>query len=295
MVFVEQGPLLRFTAFSLKNEGCRLKAPGTSCEGLDSIIASRETIIFRNTPPQLPERVSVPMVMVPGIERAQRRYLSTRRYGSSENCSRLRQAFPPFVNDWLRPIEPKFSDVERCFFPSPKTMFLIDQPEGLVCQICQHSKLSFQNHADKRTDKLPDSVPAIMPCGHVAGVRCLTTWLRDHQNCPFCRQELIHSKCGHGVAPRHITMEEIFLIPATIPEGGLIPELCPRCYATALRTSAEARFDACKRRFVQARRRFFTSESQADARFLMHKKTDFENIMLEEYYAKITNTWLTCW
>lgn len=213
-----------------------------------------------------------------------------------EEDSWLRKNFLPIVSSWLRPRDTGAPEAGRCFFPNPKITFLIDQPDNLVCQICQHSRLVFQQKPEPQSmEKFPDSVPAIMPCGHVAGARCLRRWLRGHETCPFCRQELVYGKCGHRAPPRHITAEEMFLIPTTIPEGGAIPELCLRCYKVSLRASAEARYEACRRRFVQARCRFLTSNSQADATILLHRKADLESIMFDEYHIKIAKAWLASW
>ncbi|KAK2776818.1 hypothetical protein CKAH01_03310 [Colletotrichum kahawae] len=238
------------------------------------------------------------MATVQGISKVQKRYLSTRRNRARqrEEDSWLKRTFLPLVSSWLRPQDDTAPEVGRCFFPSPKVTFLIDKPEGLICQICQYSPLAFQEQTEIESGRrYSDSVPSIMPCGHLAGARCLSKWLREHNNCPFCRCELTYGQCGHRVPARHVTREEIFLIPTTIPDGGHIPDLCAVCYKDALRVAVQARLQVCEHRFVQARDRFLASNSPSDASLLIRRKADFENIMLDEYHTKATSAWLTCW
>ncbi|KAF6840897.1 hypothetical protein CPLU01_00893 [Colletotrichum plurivorum] len=238
------------------------------------------------------------MAAASGLGKIQQRYLSTRRHreGGDEGVSWLKKTFLPLVSSWLRPHEAETPEAGRNFFPSPKVTFLVDQPEDLICQICQHSRLIFQDRPEPGSrGRYCDTVPAIMPCGHVAGARCLSKWFRGHDSCPFCRRRLVHGACGHRVATRHITGEGIFLIPTTIPEGGHIPDLCMDCYKKALRKTVNVRFEACKRRFTQARSRFLTSNSAVDAGLLMQRKADLENIMFDEYHIRVAGAWLACW
>ncbi|KAL0933144.1 uncharacterized protein CTRU02_212107 [Colletotrichum truncatum] len=238
------------------------------------------------------------MVTIPRIGRVEiRRHVAGRnREGDKGKSSWLKKAFVPRVSNWLKPHDPGADGGVGCFFPSPKITFLIDKPENLICQVCHQSRFVFDENADTETGaRLSDSVPAIMPCGHIAGARCLSEWLRDHDTCPFCRHELVYNGCGHQIPTRHITKEEIFLIPPTIPEGGDIPNLCIWCYKDAQRKMTEARFKACKRRFIQARKRSIASAISHDDSYLAQRKADLENIMLDEYHIKVANAWLAHW
>ncbi|KAK1674790.1 hypothetical protein BDP55DRAFT_632854 [Colletotrichum godetiae] len=226
------------------------------------------------------------MVSIPGFAIVRRRYLTTRPSRKRENDegSWLKGTFLLIVSSWLRPQEPEVRDVGRCLLPSPKITFLIDKPGDLVCQICHHSQLALRNEAEARGlyVELWDSVPAMLPCGHVAGT-VFGDLAPDYESCPFCRQELVHSKCGHQVQPRHLFSQNVAFTPNSIPHGGSIPELCYAYYKAALWVSADVRYRACKRRFEQARSRHLASESQADANILLHMKVDFEKVMVEEF------------
>ncbi|KAK1635182.1 hypothetical protein BDP81DRAFT_462229 [Colletotrichum phormii] len=223
------------------------------------------------------------MARIPGFATVRRRYLTTRRSKKRENdeSSWLKDTFLPCVSDWLR----------------PHITFLIDKPGDLVCQICHHSQLALRSEAEARGlyVELWDSVPAMLPCGHVAGAQCLEIWLWDNKSCPFCRQKLVHSECGHQVQPRHLFSQNVAFTPNSIPDGGSIPELCYTCYKAALWVSANFRYRTCKRRFEQARSRYLASESQADANILLHRKVDFEKVIVEEFWEKAITSWLTRW
>ena len=50
---------------------------------------------------------------------------------------------------------------------------------------------------------LPAEVPLSLPCGHVLGRECISTWLTSHETCPICRRQLIQHHRPAPV-PRHL-------------------------------------------------------------------------------------------
>lgn len=114
-------------------------------------------------------------------------------------------------------------------------------------------------------------------------------------SCRFCRQELVNSKCGHQVQPRHLFSQNIAFTPNSIPSGGSIPELCYNYYKAALWVPVDVRYRACKRRFEQAGSRCLVSESQEDADILLHRKVDSKKVMVEKLWEKAITSWLTRW
>lgn len=118
------------------------------------------------------------------------------------------------------------------FFPYPKSSFLLECHSNLVCEICHESKLRFRSDRYK----VCDETPALLPCGHIAGFTCLSSWIQaqveaDPTNvcCPTCRMPILYEKCGHAVSPRPIVSNSIQKLPRTIPGGGTIPDLCMSC------------------------------------------------------------------
>jgi hypothetical protein len=61
--------------------------------------------------------------------------------------------------------------------------------EKAYTRILSDQKLSSTPHPLKISYYEHNAV-AIKLCGHVFGMTCLQTWLRDHRTCPMCRQEL---------------------------------------------------------------------------------------------------------
>ncbi|KAI0856646.1 hypothetical protein F4860DRAFT_395072 [Xylaria cubensis] len=117
------------------------------------------------------------------------------------------------------------------FIPSPKIAFLIDSPTNLICQICQQTPLKM---AISAADPDPSMI-AILPCGHICCHDCSSSWLADHDSCPFCRIDLIHPNCKHKVQPRLIAQDTIHTVPETLPNGGAIGKMCFKCTEKCMR------------------------------------------------------------
>ncbi|KAI2623068.1 hypothetical protein GGS26DRAFT_593915 [Hypomontagnella submonticulosa] len=146
----------------------------------------------------------------------------------SEDISSTRSLVATFLRNWRK----DFNDGTRIeikedetFFPTPLASFLIDQPEKLVCQICYSTELRMApTSANSRK-----TAPAILPCGHIACATCLEASLSHRGECPFCREDVVHRRCGHSVKPILISYETITTVPRTFPEGGKMDGLCKAC------------------------------------------------------------------
>ncbi|KAG8166485.1 hypothetical protein KVR01_002174 [Diaporthe batatas] len=81
-----------------------------------------------------------------------------------------------------------------------------------------------------------DSTVAILPCGHIAGYKCLKQWFEVQQCCPFCRLPMNYQLCKHSSRLiRPLTRENLFGTPETLPAGGHLP---PQCYECSIETDA---------------------------------------------------------
>ncbi|RYP07465.1 hypothetical protein DL764_002472 [Monosporascus ibericus] len=120
------------------------------------------------------------------------------------------------------------------FFPTPKITFLIDEPEGLKCQICLTTPLEMAESSQRPNDR----TPVILPCGHAGCGDCMHTWLTAHHSCPFCRRDMHHKGCGHAVEPRVIAHDTIHSLPRTTAEGGSVGHKCPDCKMDELQAAA---------------------------------------------------------
>lgn len=115
------------------------------------------------------------------------------------------------------------------FVPCPKISLSVGDAKKLgQCGICQESQLLLRS--EKRG--LDDSTLAILPCGHVAGYKCLRNWfsLNESPACPFCRTPLRYQLCNHSSRLiRPLTRENLLSTPDTIPVGGVVPPQCVEC------------------------------------------------------------------
>ncbi|KAG6366549.1 hypothetical protein INS49_000727 [Diaporthe citri] len=114
------------------------------------------------------------------------------------------------------------------FVPCPKISLSVDAKKLGQCGICQESQLLLRS--EKRG--LDDSTLAILPCGHVAGYKCLRNWfsLNESPACPFCRTPLRYQLCNHtSRLIRPLTRENLLSTPDTLPVGGVVPPQCVEC------------------------------------------------------------------
>ncbi|KAH8195614.1 hypothetical protein TruAng_010219 [Truncatella angustata] len=93
-----------------------------------------------------------------------------------------------------------------------------------------------------------------MPCGHVAGFRCLHHWMSGRRfYCPFCKFSFRHSKCGHIRMPHVLDIESILTVPKTIPEGGRFHDYCKDCRLQREDVNEIINVWELKLKFIQAR------------------------------------------
>ena len=192
---------------------------------------------------------------------------------------RLREQIRPITEEHIK-ADGIYEDKES-FFPYPAVTFMVDKPDNIVCQICLESRLSLGPHNFFNLD----CMPAVMPCGHVAGRLCLETFLADkHDNdraCPFCRFPLIHPECEHGVRPKVLGNDGIMALPATIPAGGEVPDKCEICrWEDAMwrwtAIVADAREDV-----VQAKQRYWEQRTTERAAELMNFVNALDRVRIE--------------
>lgn len=128
--------------------------------------------------------------------------------------------------------------------------FLVDEVDSLTCQLCEETTMTLS----KPTCKVTDVQPSIMPCGHVAGSRCLHLWLgTGRSSCPFCDFSLRHAECGHLRAPLVLNRETILDVPKTVPEGGAFAGYCRACRLEKLEVNEVMRARALKAKVLEAR------------------------------------------
>lgn len=75
------------------------------------------------------------------------------------------------------------------FINSLPTVHPTDLRENsLSCPICRES---FATSA-RSTHPAPFEAPLLLPCNHIMGDICLTTWFESHNTCPMCRVPLFN-------------------------------------------------------------------------------------------------------
>lgn len=195
----------------------------------------------------------------------------------------------PLLASWLSPARQYNED--ECFFPFPKLSFVIGPPPELLCQLCQVSRLTF----DRRGEELDDTTFTIMPCGHAFGSQCLGRWLDRQSTCPSCRLRLVYPVCGHLIKPRPLTRDTIHMVPATVPDEGYIPKLCPRCRNAQLKEEAHLRLNVAIHEFREAKKRYVATNELLDGRALLRHKAEIDNVMRDEYHVKCFSDNLSNW
>ncbi|KFH47146.1 putative RING finger protein-like protein [Hapsidospora chrysogenum ATCC 11550] len=194
---------------------------------------------------------------------------------------------------WLQ-TQPR-QDSAQYFIPCPKITFIIDDPPPpkLTCQICRDT--SFELRSVPLGIDVDDATFSLLPCGHVAGSRCLEKWCSAYGACPFCRMELHYPGCRHPVPPRPITDETIHVLPRTLPDGGALPSLCRECHWSWLAVDAERSLAARTQRFRTARERADRTGSAADEQRLLDLKDEVETGVRDElhypYLSRLLDSW----
>ncbi|KAK4193846.1 hypothetical protein QBC35DRAFT_7874 [Podospora australis] len=129
-----------------------------------------------------------------------------------------------------------------CYVPDPAWTFMYDPKAPnfkVTCIICQESELTIPYRGPSRTMD-DDTVPCLLPCGHMFGQKCLARHLAVNQNCPSCRLSLTHPGCGHKIRMRPLENATRFWhLPATISNGGKIADTCDLCVGFELYKTAQ--------------------------------------------------------
>ncbi|KAK3353025.1 hypothetical protein B0T25DRAFT_199433 [Lasiosphaeria hispida] len=146
---------------------------------------------------------------------------------------------------------PNTSSWDDCFVPDPRYTFLYAK-KRMACIICKENELVFQTEM-RACDDSDDSIPVLLPCGHVFGQACLENWL-DNPNpaCPACKIALVYPVCGHNIQSRPLYEDTIFHVPKTIPEGGEINASCEICLEGTKHNVARQRWDSLVQVLAQA-------------------------------------------
>ncbi|KAK8105737.1 uncharacterized protein PG998_003790 [Apiospora kogelbergensis] len=182
---------------------------------------------------------------------------------------------------------------DNCFVRCPKITFLVGSDGGtnrpgahaMECQICRVSTLHLRPASSPKIKS--DTRPAMLPCGHVFGHRCLAKWLRSHDACPCCRLRLRHRDCGHRVEPRVVDSSSIFRLPRTLPDGGVIGDLCHKCREQRHEETEAARFLRLRNAYVQARDVWRASGDVRDHRAMEVARADFEELGFVSSVARL--------
>ncbi|KAI0594370.1 hypothetical protein F4775DRAFT_596290 [Biscogniauxia sp. FL1348] len=176
------------------------------------------------------------------------------------------------------------------FFPTPKITFLIDQPDNLTCQICHETALKM----GLSSEDAKETTPAILACGHVACSSCLDLWLEANHNCPFCRQEMTYSSCGHEVEPRIIAHDTIHSIPRTLADGGKIGTKCGSCRAKAQRNASLQKWQELAEEFKTARQAAESLKTDEAVQAMKKAQRAFERVPFDHSYDALAlsiSTW----
>ncbi|KAK8128070.1 hypothetical protein PG984_009178 [Apiospora sp. TS-2023a] len=176
----------------------------------------------------------------------------------------------------------------NCFVRCPKITFLAG-PEGgehaLECQICLISRLEIRAASSPKIKS--DTRPAILPCGHVFGHRCLSKWLRSHSACPCCRLRLRHHGCGHRVEPRVVDSSSIMHLPRTLSDGGVVGALCRTCREKRHEEAEAARLLRLRKAYCEARDVWRASGDARDQRAMEEARDDFEEVGFVSSMARL--------
>ncbi|KAK8051559.1 hypothetical protein PG993_002944 [Apiospora rasikravindrae] len=181
----------------------------------------------------------------------------------------------------------------NCFVQFPKIAFLIgSESDGgitsepvLQCQICLVSRLHLRPASSPKIRS--DTRPAILPCGHIFGHRCLAKWLRTHDACPCCRLRLRRAVCGHRVEPRVVDSSSIFHLPPTLSDGGVIGDLCRMCREQRHEEAEDDRFLRLRKAYSEARDVWRASGDERDHRAMEAARADFEELGFASSVARL--------
>ncbi|KAF7519516.1 hypothetical protein G7054_g13071 [Neopestalotiopsis clavispora] len=166
----------------------------------------------------------------------------------------------PTTEEGTKSLEKKTKSIDTNLVPNPLVTFLVDEVTTLTCHLCRKTAMTLS----APSCKVSDEQPMLLPCGHVAGSRCLLHWLATGRDeCPFCgvgNFSLRHAKCGHLAAPFVLDRESVLCVPKTLPEGGAFADYCRGCRLERLEVNEVMRVRALKAKVLKAKEVFEDDE-----------------------------------
>jgi hypothetical protein len=191
-------------------------------------------------------------------------------------------------------------NLQSSFIPVPLITFVVDQP-NMNCEICPERMVFGRANAIKDGQK-----PGILPCGHVAHMTCLQTWLssasersRKYEQvkpcCPFCRTTMTYELCAHVVHPKVIDTTTLPMLPRTIPDGGKIPDQCSECRVKTAEETARTVQRSSVATFVKARERYEQKRSTENRIRMLQAKDTATYWLQESIHIKTVVSVLTEW
>ncbi|KAL8339933.1 hypothetical protein RB601_006182 [Gaeumannomyces tritici] len=115
------------------------------------------------------------------------------------------------------------------FLPLPRVALLRDRnrQKVAVCTLCYEDTV----YRHERRVPSPQDSMAILPCGHIYCLGCITDTLSSgcEAECPTCHISLRHSDCGHYVRPRLLYEETLLTLPKVVKSAAELPKLCRPC------------------------------------------------------------------
>ena len=157
--------------------------------------------------------------------------------------------------------------------PNPRLTCLFGKPDGVVCAICKSTTLKLpalmeEGESPVHRESADDSLPCLLPCGHVFGYDCIAEWLRRSLSCPVCRFDLQYKLCPHSVWVYPLDASTIFGAPRTIPQGGKVADQCRPCRLATRRRVARTLCEALRPDVERHRLQFEETRSPEDAQRL---------------------------
>ncbi|KAK4181824.1 hypothetical protein QBC36DRAFT_316656 [Triangularia setosa] len=180
------------------------------------------------------------------------------------------------------------------YVPDPKYTFLFDPDRHNhkhTCSICMTSDLRIlpgepRPDGQFTYDTTNDSVPCVLPCGHMFGQDCIRQWMENHDQCPVCRTPMVHELCRHQVRLRPMWRDLMWLIPRTLPDGGKIAPFCRHCEAAERQSVINGLMVTLARLYYDAKIRWKKTGRERDRvemmKFRVRMDADVQRLAVKE-------------